>query len=57
MKALQASVSAHSPLAGLVSDPGQRHVGFVVRMSYADAVIVTNDAWRERVSGLPINSI
>ncbi len=57
MKALQASVSAHSPLAGLVSDPGQRHVGFVARMSYSDAVIVTNDAWRERVGGLPINSI
>lgn len=57
MKALKDSVSAASPLAHLVAEPAKRHVGFVAKMSYSEAVLVTNDSWRDRVGGLPINSI
>jgi hypothetical protein len=45
-----------NPLASLLDDHKNAHIGYVYAMSFAEARILTNDAWKERVAGIPHNS-
>ena len=45
-----------NPLASLLSDPVTNHIGYVYSMGFKDALVLTNDAWKERVAGIPHNS-
>lgn len=49
-------VLASSPLAALLGDSKNSHVGFVYGMDFSEALVLTNDAWKERVAGIPHNS-
>ncbi|MBJ7414712.1 MAG: DUF87 domain-containing protein [Niveispirillum sp.] len=53
---LTGQVLAKSVLAKLVSDPANQHIGFVFGMGYDQAKVLTNDAWRSRVGGVPLNA-
>lgn len=44
-------------LAQLILEPDKMHVGYVIRMAYDLVDVLTNDHWRDRVSGLPQNSM
>lgn len=43
-------------LASLLSEPEVNHIGYVYSMGFKDALVLTNDAWKERVAGIPHNS-
>lgn len=43
-------------LAALLSDPETNHIGYVYSMGFKEAMVLTNDAWKERVAGIPHNS-
>jgi hypothetical protein len=43
-------------LAALLSDPEINHIGYVYSMGFKEAMVLTNDAWKERVAGIPHNS-
>lgn len=45
-----------NPLARLLDSHKKAHVGYVYGMSFTDALVLTNDAWKERVAGVPHNS-
>lgn len=49
-------LSGSSPLAALLGDSKNSHVGFVYGMDFREALVLTNDAWKERVAGIPHNS-
>ncbi len=49
-------LSGSSPLAALLGDSKSSHVGFVYGMDFREASVLTNDAWKERVAGIPHNS-
>lgn len=44
-----------NPLIGLLGDYKTSHVGYVYSMNFTDACVLTNDAWKEQVSGIPHN--
>ncbi len=48
--------SSADPLLGLLGDYNTNHVGFVYGMNFKEALVLTNDAWKERVAGVPHNS-
>lgn len=43
-------------LASLISAPETNHIGYVYSMGFKEAMVLTNDAWKERVAGIPHNS-
>lgn len=43
-------------LAALLSEPTTNHIGYVYSMGFKEAMVLTNDAWKERVAGIPHNS-
>ncbi|GBG13515.1 threonine-phosphate decarboxylase [Novimethylophilus kurashikiensis] len=43
-------------LAALLTDPAVNHIGYVYSMGFKEAMVLTNDAWKERVAGIPHNS-
>lgn len=45
-----------NPLATLLDDHKDAHVGYVYAMTFNDALVLTNDAWKQRVFGVPHNS-
>jgi len=45
-----------NPLISLLGDYQTSHVGYVYTMNFTEACVLTNDAWKERVSGIPHNS-
>ncbi|MGC4047478.1 MAG: DUF87 domain-containing protein [Armatimonas sp.] len=45
-----------SPLLKLIGDYEQSFVGYVYRMKFDEATILTNDAWKHKVNGIPHNS-
>lgn len=49
-------LSSSSPLSALLGDFKNSHVGFVYGMDFREALVLTNDAWKERVAGIPHNS-
>lgn len=56
MDMLNQIMATVNPLATLLSDPKTNHVGYVFGMGFKDALVLTNDAWKERVAGIPHNS-
>ena len=54
---LACALHGNDPVLGLVPEPDIQHIGYVYRMGYDKALILTNDAWRERVLGVPLNCI
>ena len=44
-----------NPLIGLLGDYKTSHIGYVYTMNFTEACVLTNDAWKERVSGVPHN--
>ncbi|MDX1916246.1 MAG: DUF87 domain-containing protein [Methylophilus sp.] len=45
-----------NPLVDLIGDYKNGHVGYIYSMNFTEACVLTNDAWKERVSGIPHNS-
>lgn len=45
-----------NPLVNLLGDFHENHVGYVYTMNFSEALVLTNDAWKERVAGIPHNS-
>jgi hypothetical protein len=43
-------------LIGLLGDYKTSHVGYVYSMNFTEACVLTNDKWKEDVSGIPHNS-
>jgi hypothetical protein len=56
MNAISKSVDALHPLVNLVQDADTMHVGFVVKMDYETAVVLTNDRWKQQCGGVPRNA-
>ncbi len=46
-------ILASDPLAKIVQS--ENFVGYVYSLSYEEALVITNDAWKGRVSGIPLN--
>lgn len=44
-----------NPLIGILGDYQTSHIGYVYSMNFTEACVLTNDAWKERVSGIPHN--
>lgn len=57
MNDLISAVNQQDAIIGMVSGPDRLHVGYVFRMGYENALIMTNDAWRDRVGGIPLGCI
>jgi hypothetical protein len=53
---LNQTLSGTNPLASLIQSPETNHIGYVYAMGFKEALILTNDAWKERVAGIPHNS-
>lgn len=49
-------MSTTNPLVALLGDYQSNHVGYIYSMNFLDACVLTNDAWKERVAGIPHNS-
>lgn len=49
-------LSNNNPLVALLGDHQTSHVGYVYGMNFSEAFVLTNDAWKERVAGIPHNS-
>lgn len=45
-----------NPLIRVLGNYRENHIGFVYAMSYSEAFVLTNDAWKERARGIPHNS-
>lgn len=43
-------------LIELLGDYNTNHVGYVYSMNFTEASVLTNDAWKEKVAGIPHNS-
>ena len=56
MKITNDLLSGTDPLAALLSDYENAHIGYVYTMGFSEALVLTNDAWKERVAGIPHNS-
>jgi len=55
-KAVGRMSQASNPLARLVGpQTSARFVGFTLHSTYSDFTVMTNDVWRERCNGLPMN--
>ncbi|OED50084.1 hypothetical protein ACH42_01445 [Endozoicomonas sp. (ex Bugula neritina AB1)] len=48
------SISNRNPLVELIDV--ERHVGFAISVNFEEAVLLSNDYWKEMVGGLPMNS-
>lgn len=46
---------ATNPLVELLGDYKQNLVGYIYSMNFNEAMVLTNDAWKERVGGIPHN--
>lgn len=44
-----------NPLAAILHDYRNAHVGYVYGVTFTEALVLTNDAWKERVGGIPHN--
>jgi hypothetical protein len=44
-----------NPLIALLGDYKTSHIGYVYSMNFTEACVLTNDAWKERVAGIPHN--
>lgn len=51
---MHAKISSNNALTSLIDNT--RHVGFIVSIDFEEAVILTNDYWKEEVAGIPANS-
>lgn len=49
-------LASDSKLAKLIGDPETSHVGYVYSMNFSEALVLTNDSWKEKVAGIPHNS-
>lgn len=49
-------MAGDNPLAKLLDNHKNAHIGYVYGMTFNDALVLTNDAWKERVAGIPHNS-
>ena len=56
MEILNQIMADTNPLATLLADPVTNHIGYVYSMGFKEAMVLTNDAWKERVAGIPHNS-
>ena len=54
---LAAAAKQQDPLLGLIADADAQHVGYVFRMDYSAALVMTNDHWRNKVGGIPLGCI
>ncbi|WP_277640587.1 ATP-binding protein [Wolinella succinogenes] len=45
-----------SELIDLLGDYNTNHIGYVYAMNFTEASVLTNDAWKEKVAGIPHNS-
>ena len=55
-KVISRMAQASNPLARLVGpQTSARFVGFTLHSTYGDMIVMTNDVWRERCNGLPMN--
>ena len=54
---IAAAAKQQDPLLRLISDADAQHVGYVFRMDYSSALVMTNDHWRNRVGGIPLGCI
>lgn len=43
-------------LIDLLGDYNTNHIGYVYAMNFTEASVLTNDAWKEKVAGIPHNS-
>lgn len=48
-------MAATNPLVGLLGEYKQNLVGYIYSMNFNEAMVLTNDAWKERVGGIPHN--
>lgn len=51
-----AIMASENPLARLLDEHKTAHVGYVYGLTFTEAMVLTNDAWKERVAGVPHNS-
>lgn len=56
MEILNKVLADTNSLANIIQDPETNHVGYIYSMGFKDALILTNDHWKERVAGIPHNS-
>lgn len=56
MKVSNQLMENENPLVNLLGDFHENHVGYVYSMNFSEALVLTNDAWKERVAGIPHNS-
>lgn len=49
-------ISSDNELVKLLGDFKEAHIGYVYSMDFQNALVLTNDAWKERVAGIPHNS-
>lgn len=54
---LAAAAKQQDPLLGLIADADAQHIGYVFRMDYSAALVMTNDHWRNKVYGVPLGCI
>lgn len=54
---IAAAAKQQDPLLSFVGDADAQHVGYVFRMDYSTALVMTNDHWRARVGGIPLGCI
>lgn len=57
MNDLISAVNQQDAIIGMVEAPDRQHIGYVFRMGYENALVMTNDAWRDRVGGIPLGCI
>ena len=56
MSILNQLMAAENPLMSVLGDYQSNHVGFVYAINFTEARVLTNDAWKEQVAGVPANS-
>lgn len=49
-------LAGQDPVAQLIQNPDDTLVGFVIRTGYDDFSLLTNDYYREKIGGVPMNS-
>jgi hypothetical protein len=54
--AIQNTIDQKSYLARMIKSPETNFIGNVFKLTYENAKILTNDAYKERVHGIPLNS-
>lgn len=54
--AIQNTLDQRSYLARMIKEPEVNFIGNVFKLTYENAKILTNDAYKERVHGIPLNS-